>query len=131
MKCEDARTRLTAAVDGELDCFGEVANALEEHLAACAECRKLHADLAAIGASRDPWQVEAVDMEAAVLARVALEEAGATAGELASLREEVRALRAEVSVLRRQQAARMTPASGLSVLLAPHPRASSAPIGIM
>lgn len=46
MTCENARTRIQDRIDGPLE--GVAARDLDEHLAQCAECRGLAADLAAI-----------------------------------------------------------------------------------
>ncbi len=100
MTCDSFFTQLTALLDGEL--APEAAAEAEHHLAACAECVQVRADLAEMRGMTNAWTVEAPDITERVLSAVAADNQRLLLEEMQRLRAEMQALRAEVAALRRQ-----------------------------
>ena len=119
MRCEEARTQLTALLDGEL--APEAAGALKAHLAVCVACSQARDEMQAALEIATAWQVEGGDVLATVQQQILQDDIRSLLPEMKRLQGEVAALRAEVAELKSQIEKRETPAErGSSVLRFPY-----------
>lgn len=105
MTCDEANTRLTALIDGEL-APAELA-LVEGHLRQCAACSRVQRELVQAGLLADAWSVEGGDVWENVRQETSPDLTDLLAA-IRSLQGDVQALRAEVADLRRQLAVRPT-----------------------
>lgn len=104
MTCDTLVSQLVALLDGELS--PEAAAEAERHLAICAECVQVQAEIAGLREMASAWTVDAPDITGLVLSAVAADDQRLLLEEMQRLRAEMQELRAEVAALRRQLSSR-------------------------
>lgn len=111
MTCDEADSRLTALVDGELPPAD--ADRVEDHLRHCAACSQARSALARVGRLADAWYVEGGDVWEDIRQEIVAPDLTDLLDAMRSLQGDIQALRTEVADLRRQVAARpSSPANG-------------------